>query len=507
MRFKIPTQIRIPVKIPLNFKFRIPVPSRFVEPVKISHEEYLRTDFIPPKMKKFITDINASCADVPDIYRGRDKEVEQVFNSLQKTATPNVILLGDHGVGKSAIVQSIVHRTLRGECPEKLKDYHYVIWNIERTMAFVSSENPRTQELIADVFEFLTSYTNLVVVIDQIHLMETSKLLIYYFATLVKLSNVKLIGMTTEEDFYDFFLYDKKNLSLVDIIPVLEPKAKKIYPMTIEYIKCLEKIHEISISEDMVNYTISVSSAFDSELRNPGLTLNLIEKSMITAKEKGHKEVLKEDVNSHFNFNYELYNSMSPEDKKNIAYHEAGHFIVTRMSENIRNYRTKAITIVPSDYFLGVTLFELEIEKQTSCDKDYYLDVIASDLAGRVAELILQKEDNTSKLTSGASSDLKHATGTARAIITEFGMIESCGQNRTDFCNYDFMDLSLLSDERKKEIDRQTQKLIDEAFKRAEDILNDNIELLHLIAKSLLENEVLDEKDLDRLCNQGKEET
>ena len=117
----------------------------------------------------------------------------------------------------------------------------------------------------------------------------------------------------------------------------------------------------------------------------------------------------------------------------------------------------------------------------------------------------MQKEDNTSKLTSGAALDLKNATQVARAIVTEYGMIESCGQNMTYFCNYDLSDFALLSDDRKKLIDQETQKLIDSAFSRAKDILEKNISLLHLIAKELLENEVLDEKDLDRICNQIKE--
>ena len=72
----------------------------------------------------------------------------------------------------------------------------------------------------------------------------------------------------------------------------------------------------------------------------------------------------------------------------------------------------------------------------------------------------------------------------------------------TVFCNYDLSDLALLSEERKQLIDEETQKLIDIAYKRAESILMENLELLDIIANALIENEVLDKKDLDTLCNQ-----
>ena len=138
----------------------------------------------------------------------------------------------------------------------------------------------------------------------------------------------------------------------------------------------------------------------------------------------------------------------------------------------------------------------------SSCDLDYFIDNIATDLAGRVAETLMHGNANSSKFTSGAYSDLKNVTQTARDIITEYGMIDSVG-NMTVFCNYDLSDLALLSEERKQLIDKETQKLINMAYRRAESILMENRKLLDAIANALLENEVLDEKDLDSLCNQN----
>lgn len=474
-----------------------------VPKIKVVRIKYSQLNVVPTKYKSFLIDMNNLFAfHYENVYCGREKEVDRIFNCLLKTINPNVILLGKHGVGKSAIVQSAVFHILERKCPKELKDDHFIYWDIEKTLAVLQGDINDSKGIVGKILKFLTSGTNIIVVIDQVHLMATSDLLTYYFSVLLKSPNVKLIGIDTEEFFYGFFSLQSKVFSSVDIMHVSEPKSKGIYPMISEYVEVLSKRHHVKISEEIVNYAVLISAAFSSELCNPGLAINFIEKSMIVARRRKHEQVTRKDVNSNFNFNYTLYNQMPLEDKKITAYHEAGHFIVSKMSENIRNYKTTAITIVPAENFLGVTMFEFEPEKQTSCDSDYFIDNIATYLAGRVAETILQGKGKDSKLTSGAYQDLKVATQTARDIVTEFGMLESCGQNMTYFCNHDLSDLALLSDERKKLIDKETQKLIDEAYIRAENVLTKNRELLDLIAKELLSKEVLDEKDLNCLCMQ-----
>lgn len=71
--------------------------------------------------------------------------------------------------------------------------------------------------------------------------------------------------------------------------------------------------------------------------------------------------------------------------------------------------------------------------------------------------------------------------------------------------NYDFGDFSLLSDENKRQINEETKKLIDEAYQRAKTMLQENRPLLDSVAKALLANEVLDEKDLNRICKEYQE--
>lgn len=268
-----------------------------------------------------------------------------------------------------------------------------------------------------------------------------------------------------------------------------------------DVVKGLVSKYNVNISPRLINYVVNVSDAFITELCNPAITLEIIEKAMIVAKRKHRKEVTKEDINTNFNFNYDMYKKMSVDDKKSTAYHEAGHFLVNYLSENISNLKTSAITIVPAEDYLGITTFDFEYEKQINLSKDYFIDNIAVALAGRVAENLLIGENSSDKYTSGASQDLMDATETARRIITEYGMIDDFGKNMTYFPRGDISDLFLLSEDIKNKIDKETSKLVQEAYTRAEEILNDNFVLLDRIANALLSNDVLDEIDLKQICH------
>lgn len=209
-------------------------------------------------------------------------------------------------------------------------------------------------------------------------------------------------------------------------------------------------------------------SVFKNEMYNPGLAINLIEKSMIVAKRRKEKVVSRKAVNYNLNLNYEFYRQ------------------------------------VPAEDFLGQTTLCFEDEKQTSMDLDYFIDYMAVDLAGIVAEKIYYGSDD--KYTSGGSSDLKHVTETARNVIASCGMVKGRGENMSYLGNLDIENLVMLSDEIKNEIDLSTKELIRRAEERARNILNNNRALLDRIAKELIKNDILDERDLDRICAEVQSE-
>ena len=358
----------------------------------------------------------------------------------------------------------------------------------------------RQAKKISKLFRYLTNNTDdqIVLFVDKIHLLLHSSYTEFQLLKLLTMHNIRIIGTLTGEDFNEFYQLSRNLVKYFSIINVEEPQDSKIFDMIYDNVAITAIRHGVKVSDDIIRYSIALSKIFPSELSCPGNILKNLEKAMIRASNENHKDVTREDVKHSFNFDFELFEGISDEEKRITAFHEAGHFIVVRMSENIRNYATTLITIIPSDEFMGITAYDFDVKKQTYMNMDYFIDSIASDLGGRVAEEILLGKEF--KPSTGAASDLQHATQLARDVVTIYGMTSVSG-NMSDFCRYDILDYSLLSEEKKQNIDKEVQRIIEACYDRAKEILLKETELLKAIAEELLSNEVLDEHDLDRICS------
>ena len=183
-------------------------------------------------------------------------------------------------------------------------------------------------------------------------------------------------------------------------------------------------------------------------------------------------------------------NVMSDAEKKNTAYHEAGHAVVGYL---VGCDPVHMITIVPTGRgALGYTSFRPEADRYQMYKKDYKND-IAMGLGGRAAEEIIFGD-----VTSGAYSDIQHATQTAKRMVTLFGMSEKLGPRRfgTDqnevFLGRDFSSNADYSEAVAAVIDEEIHAIIAEAYDRAKSLLSQNIDKLHFIAEYLLGHEDMD---------------
>lgn len=446
-----------------------------------------KLNVVPARFYPYLIDLNPVVASSKELenLNGRDKEINRIYNCLLSGLKSKVVLLGEHGVGKTALIQKLIYNVVvRKQCPKELKNSHFLYLDVELLINDLNSRN--FTKKLEKIINFILTYSEIILYIDNIHLVEASDVISYYFSL--------------EEEFFEYFQFDTKTRAHLETIYINEPKHKEMYPMIKDVVKNLASKYNVGISSRLINYVVNVSDAFATELYNPAITLEIIEKAMIVARRKHRKEVTKKDINTNFNFNYDMYKKMSAEDKKTTAYHEAGHFLVNYLAENINNIKTSAITIVPAEDYLGVTTFNFEYEKQIILSKEYFIDDISVALAGRVAENILLGENSSDKYTSGAAQDLRQATDIARRIITEYGMVDDLGKNMTYFPG-DVSDLFLLSENIKNKIDEETSKLVQEAYSRAETLLKDNLVLLDRIANELLNNDVLDEIDLNQICH------
>ena len=202
---------------------------------------------------------------------------------------------------------------------------------------------------------------------------------------------------------------------------------------------------------------------------------------------------------------------LSDKEKKVTAYHEAGHALIGYLLPNC--HPVHKVSIVSRGMAGGVT-WSLPIEDKHLHSLADFKDDIAMSLGGRTAEKIVFGEQN---ITTGAESDLKHANGLARRMVTEYGMSKSL-QNRFfgDDQGSMFMGRAMpqergYSEDMARKIDSEIEKIINEATKLAESTILKYRSELDIIATTLLKKETIEGKDFDELLttvkNQIKKET
>jgi cell division protease FtsH len=191
--------------------------------------------------------------------------------------------------------------------------------------------------------------------------------------------------------------------------------------------------------------------------------------------------------------------AMTEEEKKLTAYHEAGHAIVGLMVP--QHDPVHKVTIIPRGRALGITAYLPEGDKH-SYTRQYCVSRLASVFGGREAELIIFGPEN---VTNGATGDIQMATRLARSMIMEWGMSDKLGRVRYQsneqevFLGHSVTQSVHMSEETARQIDGEIRKLIEDGEKTARDILNNNLDRLHAMARALLEYETLTGEEVRRI--------
>ena len=185
--------------------------------------------------------------------------------------------------------------------------------------------------------------------------------------------------------------------------------------------------------------------------------------------------------------------SMSLEELTNTAYHEAGHAIVGYLVPE--HDPLHKVTIIPRGRALGVTFFLPEGD-QISKSRISLESQISTLYAGRIAEGLIYGED---KITSGASSDIRYASSLARAMVTEWGFSDRLPPVLFEYEESSYGPLKRISDNTAKIIDEEVEAIVDRNYKRAKQLLTDNIDILHAMKDALLKYETIGIKQIDEL--------
>ncbi|MDM8566024.1 ATP-dependent zinc metalloprotease FtsH [Candidatus Halobeggiatoa sp. HSG11] len=190
---------------------------------------------------------------------------------------------------------------------------------------------------------------------------------------------------------------------------------------------------------------------------------------------------------------------MTEKEKKLTAYHEAGHAIVGQLVPN--HDPVYKVSIIPRGRALGVTMFLPEADR-LSYSKQTLDSKISTLFGGRIAEELIFGADS---VTNGASQDIKQATEIAHDMVTKWGLSERLGplaygeDDSEVFLGRSVTQHKMLSDETAYTIDEEIRIIIDNNYNRAEQLLKENLDILHAMSEALLKYETIDSEQINAL--------
>lgn len=246
--------------------------------------------------------------------------------------------------------------------------------------------------------------------------------------------------------------------------------------------------------------------------RTPGFTgadlSNLLNEAAILAARRNLTEISMDEINDAIDRVLagpeKKDRVMSERRKRLVAYHEAGHALVGALMPDYDP--VQKISIIPRGGAGGLTWFTPNEDQMDSglYSRSYLQNQMAVALGGRIAEEIIFGEE---EVTTGASNDLQQVARVARQMITRFGMSDRLGpvalgrQQGNPFMGRDIMSERDFSEETASTIDDEVRNLVDQAYRRAKDVLISNRLVLDKIAERLVEKETVDSDELQEILN------
>ena len=241
--------------------------------------------------------------------------------------------------------------------------------------------------------------------------------------------------------------------------------------------------------------------------RTPGFTgadlANLVNEAALLSARKGHKKItmdaLEDSVERVIAGPEKKSRIISDYEKKLVSYHEAGHALVGHLLPHTDPLHK--VSIIPRGRAGGYTLL-LPREDRRYMTKSQILDQVVMLLGGRVAEALVLKE-----ISTGAQNDLERATELVRKLITEYGMSDELGpltfgaKQEQVFLGRDIARDRNYSEAVAFSIDKEARKIMDTCYSRAQQLLEDNIDKLHLVAEELMSKETLEAQEFEALIN------
>ncbi len=450
------------------------------------------TIVIPPALENCLEVLNDKYTKGQEIaILGRDKEKDKVFNVFSKKTKRNCVLIGPPGAGKTAIAEAITQEIVNETCPKEFIGYTVLSLDVTSMVAGTKYRG-EFEAKVSVLKKFLEGTHKIILFVDEMHQMlgaggveGGTTDLSGSLKPILSRDDATFLGATTVKEYDTIVSLDGAFKRRFEVVFVNEPKVTEVKPMIKAKLKVLEKYHGVKMPNKLVDYIIVCSACFSWENANPDKTLDLCDRSMAMTKRLGGKVVTKAHIHKVYEECFERLDKVSKADIASTAYHEVGHYITTRLTKRNKAYNVVAISIIPTEDFMGANIME-DRDAMIPCDMEFVESYLMALLAGRVAQYKLTKT-----IDSGARSDLKRVKSIATDVIAKYGMDDG------EF-KHIYLDDEMLTEKMADAVQQKVNELISRVYKKTEEFVDAHWREIDQMAKYLIKKKIATSDELDQ---------
>ena len=463
----------------VEFEEMIKISEVYFENIEVNEEIH-----IPKKLAQIVTVIDGK-RDNYKLLVGDDYK-DNIWGDIQKFETNNLIMIADHIDMIQKYVYNMAYELAHDiSCPTRREiilveiDMQAVIQN-----AVFDEDGVKAIQSVVDDILSLKEKDKLVLYIKNYNVLLKNRNngFSYVFYTyplfqdeevsvIIDMDDVELKSVISNNRFMEFFellFFDSPNKD--EIVPYLFGQLVELIMHHGVYADG-KNIEETLLYVKALNYGGNVNG-----------TKSLLDYVMAFANSQGRNQIFESDYVEHFKINFHDQEKQNDEYKQLVAYHEAGHFVVSRFCEHYKAIYSDLISTVSVADMGGVNIMEEDTTLIGSNDYNFYLDSLALLLAGRASEEIFLTE-----ISAGAVSDLEQATKLATAMIVDFGLDKSKKIKGNE---------NMLSERARNEVSDKVNDILSEAYTLAIDILQKHEKYVHSLAKKLIEKRIISRKEI-----------
>lgn len=247
-----------------------------------------------------LTNLNKIISKNPSVVYQREKEINLICNALLRKQKANVMLVGEPGVGKSALVEYLANKIVKGDVDEELKNK--VIYELDIPSIVAGTKyRGEFEEKLKKIVKKIKEDKNAIIFIDEIHNMigaggaegaiDASNILKPYLAR----GDIKCIGATTYDEYIKLIEKEKAIERRFQLIKLEEPNLKKCYDIIKGIKKDYESFHNIIINDDVCEKIVNLSNKYIVDRHFPDKAIDVLDSSCVLAR-KQKRKILEEDI-------------------------------------------------------------------------------------------------------------------------------------------------------------------------------------------------------------------